>query len=56
MHHVRSALLLELIKIISDNLIGKQAGLLIIAPINFTQVAIVRLDHKNCRAAGAVCT
>lgn len=56
MHHVHSAPLLEQIKIISDNLIGKQAGLLIIAPINFTQVTIVWLDHKNCYAAGAVCT
>lgn len=41
MHHVRSAPLLERIKIISDNLIRKQASLLTIAPINFIQVTIV---------------
>lgn len=56
MLHVRSAPLLERIKIISDNLIGKQAGPLIMAPINFTQVPIVWLDHKKRYAAGAVCT
>lgn len=56
MHHVRSAPLLERIQIISDNLIAKQAGFVIMAPINFTQVTIVWLDHKNGYAAGAACT
>ncbi len=55
MRHVCLAPSLELIKIISKNLNGKQACLLTIPPINLKQVAIVWVDHKNCSAAGIIC-